>query len=181
MFFPLIKILFFPGCSEESALLCLVEIITFFICSLFSFTRLLQTYFLVFSVNISTKRKPALTCSRLIQVLLTYKSSAHDLSTYKGSFYYYLLIFCLSGEAQEYNKGKENIKRHSFSHAAFTKAGCKSCSPLTHPRNSPNICYSGVQVLGWQNASKLISGTLDNRSDPILRDLNNILTVMFDG
>lgn len=143
----------------------------------------MQTYFLVFSVNISTKRTPHFdlfwTHPSFIDSSFQHKS--HDLSTYKGIFYYYLLIFCLSGEAQEYNKGEENIKRRSFSHTAFTKAGCTSCSPLTHPRNSPNICYSGVQVLGWQNARKFISGTLDNRSDQILRDLNNILTVIFDG
>lgn len=57
----------------------------------------------------------------------------------------------------------------------FTKAGCKSCSPLIHSRKSPSIRSSQVQVVGWQHASEFITVTLGNSTDPILQDLNNIL------
>lgn len=142
LFSPLIKILF-SGCYEESALLHLVEILTFFICILFSFTRPLQTVS-CFSVNISTKRKPLFnlfqTCPSFTDLSLKHKSSARNVSTYKGSFYINSLIFCLSGEPQESNKGKENIKRHSCSHTAFYQGRLQvllSSHPLQElPRHS---------------------------------------------
>lgn len=111
--------------------------------------------------------------SKFYWLTLWHKSSAQDLSTYKGSFYINLLIFCPSGEQQKSNNEMKTWRGIPALTWSSTEAGRKPCPPLTQRRHFPNFHYSWVQVLGWSRATEFISGA------PVLQDFNILTAVLW--